>query len=290
MPAVSAADVENPRPRPEAEAAEIDGQHGRTRRATADERRDTGAHDTVRNSASGGVRPSAPHWEGRWRWYKRRVRTVETTSRRPRLRGWSHLVAAVPWAVGTVVLVALASGHPARQAGLALYGAASVWLFGVSGLYHVVTWPPRRRAAWRRLDHANIFILVAATYTPVMLTLTSPAWGISIVATVWVLAAGGIAVSFTPLAVPRGVLAGLYLLLGWVSVVAMPVLAGTVGAGGLALLLGAGLLYSMGAAAYALRRPMLVPGWFGYHELFHALVIAANALFFAFMVVEVVHH
>jgi hemolysin III len=212
------------------------------------------------------------------------------TTRRPRLRGWSHLVVALPWAIGTVVLVALAGGHPARQAGVALYGVASVWLFGVSGLYHVVTWPPHRRALLRRLDHANIFVLVAATYTPVMLTLTSPAWGISIVATVWVLALAGVVVSLTPVVLPRGALAGLYLLLGWVSVVAMPVIAVAVGVGGLMLLLGAGLLYSTGAAAYALRRPVLSPTWFGYHELFHALVIAANALFFAFMVIEVVHH
>jgi hemolysin III len=219
------------------------------------------------------------------------VRTELTpTARRPRLRGWSHLVVALPWVVGTVVLVTLAGQHPARQVGVALYGAASVWLFAVSGLYHVVTWPPPRRAALRRLDHANIFVLVAATYTPVMLTLTSAAWGISIVTTVWVLAAAGIAVSFTRVAVPRGLLAGLYLLLGWVSVVAMPVIAAAVGLGGLMLLLGAGLLYSAGAVAYALRRPALAPGWFGYHELFHALVIAANALFFVFMVVEVVHH
>jgi hemolysin III len=211
-------------------------------------------------------------------------------ARRPRLRGWSHLVVALPWAVGTVVLVALASGHPARQAGVAIYGAASVWLFGVSGLYHVVTWPPRRRATLRRLDHANIFVLVAATYTPVMLTLTSPAWGISIVTVVWVLASAGIAVSLTRLTLPRGALAGLYVLLGWVSVVAMPVIASAIGIGGLMLLLVPGLLYSAGAAAYALRRPTLMPAWFGYHELFHALVIAANALFFAFMVLEVVHH
>jgi hemolysin III len=219
------------------------------------------------------------------------VRTELTpTARRPRLRGWSHLVVALPWVVGTVVLVSLAGGHPARQAGVALYGAASVWLFAVSGLYHVVTWPPQRRAALRRLDHANIFVLVAATYTPVMLTLTSPAWGIPVVTAVWLLASAGITVTFTRIAVPRGALAGLYLLLGWVSVVAMPVIAGAVGIGGLMLLLGAGVLYSAGAVAYALRRPALVPDWFGYHELFHALVIAANALFFVFMVVEVVHH
>jgi hemolysin III len=210
--------------------------------------------------------------------------------RRPRLRGWSHLLATLPWAAGTVALAGLASGHPGRQAALALYGAASVWLFGISGVYHVVTWSPHPRAVLRRLDHANIFVLIAATYTPVMLTLTSPAWGISIVAAVWALAAAGVAVSTTRVALPRWGVAGLYLLIGWVSVIAIPVVTEAVGFGGLMLLLGAGLLYSLGAIAYALRRPVLAPSWFGYHELFHVLVVAANALFFVFMVVEVVHH
>jgi hemolysin III len=209
---------------------------------------------------------------------------------RPRLRGWSHLLVTVPWIAGTVALVGLARGHPGRQAALALYGAASVWLFGVSGVYHVVTWSPRRRAVLRRLDHANIFLLVAATYAPVMLTLATPAWGISIVAVVWTLAAAGIAVSMSHLVLPRWALAGLYLLIGWVSVIALPVVTAAVGADGLMLLLGAGFLYSLGAVAYARRRPALLPSWFGYHELFHALVIAANALLFAFMVIEVVHH
>lgn len=211
-------------------------------------------------------------------------------SARPRLRGWSHLVAALPWAGGTVVLALLASGHPGRQLALVLYGTASVWLFGISGLYHVVAWPPRRRALLRSLDHANIFVLVAATYTPVMLVLTGPEFGISIAVAVWVLAVAGVVISLTRISLPRWVSAGLYLLLGWVSVVAMPSIAAAVGLGGLSLLLAGGLLYSLGAVAYALRRPSPVPGWFGYHEVFHALVIAANALFFAFMVVEVAHH
>ena len=136
-------------------------------------------------------------------------------ARRPRLRGWSHLVATVPWTLGLVVLVALAGGHPGRQVALALYGAASVWLFLVSGLYHVITWPPHRRAVLRRLDHANIFVLVAATYTPVMLTLTGRALGISIVAGVWVLSAAGVGVSMSRIAMPRWLLAALYVLLGW---------------------------------------------------------------------------
>lgn len=213
--------------------------------------------------------------------------TAAAVEVRPRLRGWSHVVATVPWAVATVFLVVLAGGHPGRQAALLLYGAASVVLFGVSGAYHVGGWSPRRRRLLRRLDHGNIFILVASTYTPVAVTVLDGAWRISILAVVWGLAAAGYVLEVATLALPRWALALSYVLLGWVAVVAMPVIASAVGGGGLALLLLAGGLYSAGALAYALRRPTIVRGWFGYHEVFHALVIAANALFLVFMTTEV---
>lgn len=206
---------------------------------------------------------------------------------RPHLRGWSHAVATAPAAVGTVILVVLARGHVGRQFALALYGVSSVVLFGVSGLYHVGTWSPRRRALLRRLDHANIFLLVAATYTPVTLSLLNGAWMITIISTVWGLALLGICLVVPTLRVPRGLLAGCYLLQGWVAIAALPVITGVVGGGGLALMLAGGLLYTVGALAYAFKWPNPVPRWFGYHEVFHLFVIAANALFFTFMVAEV---
>lgn len=206
---------------------------------------------------------------------------------KPRLRGWSHLIATGPAVAMTVVLLALARGHTGRQFALLVYGAASVVLFAVSGLYHTINWAPRPRALLRRLDHANIFLLVAGTYTPVVLTLLTGAWMITLISVTWAIAAVGIALVVPSTRLPRQVLASLYLVQGWVAIVALPVIVGVVGYSGLALLLAAGGLYSLGAVAYVLRWPTIVKGWFGYHEVFHVFVIAANATFFGFMVAEV---
>lgn len=213
-----------------------------------------------------------------------RTATARPEEMRPRLRGWSHLAAAPIWLVLTAVLLAIAAGNAGRQVALLVYGAASVVLFAVSGAYHAGRWSPGVRRLLRRLDHGNIFVLVAATYTPIVLTLLDGAWRVSLLSAVWGVALVGFGVEVSTLAVPRSLLALWYLALGWVSLIAMPLIATVVGAGGLTLLLVAGALYTTGAVFYALRRPNPLPRWFGYHELFHVLVIAANALFFAFMV------
>ena len=215
------------------------------------------------------------------------VPTITSADLKPRLRGWSHLAAVIPAAAMTVILIALAHGHVGRQFALLTYGLTSVTLFAVSGVYHAFTWAPPRRAVLRRLDHANIFLLVAGTYTPVVLTLLSGAWMITLIAMVWAIAVVGIALIVPAMRLPRQVQAGLYVMQGWVAIIALPVIAGVVGAGGLALLLVAGGLYTVGALAYAFRWPTIVKGWFGYHEVFHVFVIAANATFFSFMVAEV---
>jgi hemolysin III len=213
-----------------------------------------------------------------------------TPTSRPRLRGWSHLAATVPAIVGTAVLVGLAHGETGRQLGLLVYGAASVLLFATSGVYHVGTWSPAVRARLRRLDHANIFILIAGTYTPVTLTLLSGAWKVAIISVVWGLAAAGVGIVVSPLHVPRWLLAACYVAIGWVAIIALPVIAAAAGPGPLLLIIGAGAMYSVGAVCYATRWPRLSPRWFGYHEVFHVLVIAANALFFTLMVVSVIPH
>ena len=218
------------------------------------------------------------------------MRPRPVTAVRPRLRGWSHLGFVLPAVVATVVLVALARGDAGRQLALLVYGASSVALFTISGLYHVGTWSPAVRARWRRLDHSTIFLLIAGTYTPIMLTVLSGGWKWAIVAVVWGLALAGVALVASPVRVPRLLLAGTYVAMGWVAIIALPVIARSVGATAMALILGAGALYSLGAACYATKRPRLSPRWFSYHEVFHVLVIGANALFYTVMIVEVVPH
>jgi hemolysin III len=208
---------------------------------------------------------------------------------KPLLRGYSHAVAAVVGGLGTAFLLARTAGDAPKLISVLVYGVSLVVLFGVSALYHVGTWSPARRALLRRLDHANIFVFIAGTGTPVAVNVLDGGWRVAVLVTLWGAALGG-AVAVAPvLRIPRGVLTGMYLLMGWVCLVAMPQVAGRVGAGAL-LLAGGGALYSVGAVMYALRRPRLWPRVFGYHEAFHLLVIAASCLFYAFVVAFVVPH
>jgi hemolysin III len=208
---------------------------------------------------------------------------------KPLLRGYSHAVFAVVAAVGTVILIVRTAGDAPKQLSVLVYGISLVVLFGVSGLYHVGTWSPRRRALLRRIDHADIFLLIAGTYTPVAVNVLGGGWRVAVLATLWGAALAGALAVAPVLRIPRWVLIGLYLLMGWVGLLVMPQVAGAVGAGVL-LLAGGGALYSVGAVIYALRRPRLWPRVFGYHEAFHLLVIAASCLFYAFVAAFVVPH
>lgn len=202
---------------------------------------------------------------------------------RPLLRGWSHAVAVVPAAAGAAVLVLSPGRSAGQRAALALYGIALILLFSISALYHRGPWSPRVRAIWRRVDHANIFLMIAATYTVVAVTLLDGLSRVAILAAVWVAALAGMTMVTAPIRLPRGAAVTLYLMTGWIAIVVVPAIASRVAPGEMALLLGGGALYSLGALTYALKRPRLWPHVFGYHEVFHLLVIAATALFFAFV-------
>ncbi|HWH32959.1 MAG TPA: hemolysin III family protein [Egibacteraceae bacterium] len=190
---------------------------------------------------------------------------------RPLLRGWSHLVAFAVMVVAGPLLVA--GARPDARWFVAAHAASLTALFGVSALYHRKLWAPGPRAIMRRLDHATIFVLIAGTYTGVGGLILSPGrrW---LLALVWLGAAAGAAVQ---VAWPerRKLAAGTAIGLGWVAVLAAPLLLDALSAGRLALLLGGGVLYSAGAVAYATKRPRLAPAVFGYHEVFHLAVIGA---------------
>jgi hemolysin III len=207
---------------------------------------------------------------------------------KPRLRGWSHAVATVPALTGTIILLAAAHGNRAMQLSLAVYGVALVLLFGVSAAYHLPSWSPLWKARWRRFDHAMIFVMIAGTYTAVVGNLLDGWPRFAILAAIWSLAVGGVVLCVSPVRLPRPAFAATYVAVGWVAIAAMPLLVERLGVQGLLFLLAGGGLYSVGAVVYALRRPMLWPRVFGYHELFHLLVIAASAVFFAFIAADVV--
>jgi hemolysin III len=198
---------------------------------------------------------------------------------KPRLRGVFHQYAFFVSLASGTLLVLLAATTRASVAA-AIYAASVSALFGVSALYHRVTWngPARRRL--RRLDHAMIFLLIAGTYTPVALLVLKGTLATVVLAVVWGGAVAGTVLELAWTGAPRWLGGTVYLALGWVAVVAMPQLFAQLGVAGGLLIVAGGLVYSAGAAVYALRRPDPVPAVFGYHEVFHLLVIAGVAAHF----------
>ncbi|HEY8739303.1 MAG TPA: hemolysin III family protein [Candidatus Dormibacteraeota bacterium] len=206
---------------------------------------------------------------------------------KPLLRGYSHAIAAPAAVVATILLLRTSDGHPDRQVALAIYGVTLVLLFVGSATYHIGRWGPTAGRILQRVDHGNIFLVIAGTYTPVAVALLAGSSRVLILGAVWVLALTGAAISLLGLTVPRGVLAGLYIGVGWVAIFVAPTIFRAVGIPGSALLLGAGAVYTMGALCYAFRWPNPWRRVFGFHEVFHLMVIAASALFVAFMAVYV---
>ncbi|GAC1629694.1 MAG: hemolysin III family protein [Ktedonobacteraceae bacterium] len=207
---------------------------------------------------------------------------------KPLLRGYLHAFATVFAIVGTVFLLVLSKGDVPKQLSLLIYGISSILLFGWSALYHIGTWSIPRRALLRRIDHANIFVLIAGTYTPIVFNIMIGAWRTGILTVIWTLAIIGVATAAPAVHLPRWITAMLYVITGWVVVAALPELVAQVGIKGMSLLLLAGILYTLGAIVYALRKPTLWSRFFSFHEVFHLATILANGAFFAFMVMYVV--
>jgi len=196
-----------------------------------------------------------------------------STDVKPRLRGVLHAIAAPLALVGGIVLVLVANSTAARV-GAALFAVTSVVLFTTSATYHLGAWVPRTKAILRRMDHTNIFLIIAGTYTPLSLLLLPPDQATVLLSVVWGGAIAGVLIRNFWLSAPRWVYVPIYVALGWAAVFYLPGFAGG-GALILGLIIAGGLLYSVGAAVYATKWPRLSPRWFGFHEVFHSLTIAA---------------
>ncbi len=205
---------------------------------------------------------------------------VDPVPVKPRLRGVSHQYAFFPAAALSTALVVLAEGARAR-AGASVYAVGICGLFGISALYHRGAWSPAAARWLRRADHSMIFCFIAASYTPLALLVLHGTLSTVLLVVVWSGAAAGVALKFVWLDAPDWLAALLYVLLGWTAVAAGPALYDALGPLRMALLALGGLLYTVGAVVYARQRPDPSPAVFGYHELFHALVIAAAAAHFA---------
>jgi hemolysin III len=199
---------------------------------------------------------------------------------RPRLRGVFHQYAFFASLLLGAVLVVGSSG-PAERTSAIVFATALAAMFGISALYHRITWRPRTRLWMRRLDHAAIYLLIAGTYTPFALLALTDVWRWTILPVVWGGALVAIVLKLAWVDAPKWLAVAIGIALGWIGVVALPQLWAHAGLTGVALLLAGGILYTGGAIVYARRRPDPVPAVFGYHELFHALVIAAAACQYA---------
>jgi hemolysin III len=184
----------------------------------------------------------------------------------------------VSLASGTLLVLLAATTRASVAA--AIYAASVAALFGVSALYHRVTWNGPARRRMRRLDHSMIFLLIAGTYTPLGLLVLQGTLATVVLAVVWGGALAGIVLELAWTSAPRWFGGTVYLVLGWVAVVAMPQLFARLGVTGGLLIVAGGLIYSAGAVVYGLRRPDPAPAVFGYHEVFHLLVIAGAVAHF----------
>ena len=194
----------------------------------------------------------------------------------PRLRGWLHLICfflSVP--AGAVAIASAASGR-ARVAAL-VYALGMTAMFGVSAAYHRRRWSPAGRTRMRRIDHGTIFVMIAGSYTPLCLLALDGTSGSLILTAVWTGAAFGYFLALTGIA-EKAVLGLLcYIGLGWAMVLALPELSRELSTTGIALLFAGGVLYTLGGIVLGTHRPNPSPTWFGYHEVWHAMVVVACA-------------
>ena len=201
----------------------------------------------------------------------------------PSLRGVSHAAAFVLAVAAAVVLLVLADGTRATVA-VVVYGVALVALFGGSALYHRWPGPRRFKPLLRRIDHSTIFVFIAASYTPVALIVMDGPTAWVLLVGGWAGAIAGVVFSLGWIDAPRPLVAGSYLALGCLAVIAVPQLVSALDAVPVVLFAAGGILYSAGAVVYARKRPNPWPRTFGFHEVFHALVILAAAAHYVALV------
>jgi len=201
---------------------------------------------------------------------------------KPRLRGWLHLASAPLTLAAGVVLVALSPSAPTRI-GSAVYAASALLLFTVSAVYHRGRWSPRMHGFLRRFDHANIFLLIAGSYTPFTLLLLEGSERTLLLAVIWSVAVLGVLFKVLWIGAPRWLYIPIYLGMGWVAVFFVPAFADGsrerlgvgIGTAVLLLIIIGGALYTAGGVVYGFKRPNPWPRWFGFHEVFHTFTILA---------------
>jgi len=209
-----------------------------------------------------------------------KIQPIETILvKKPLLRGWFHAVATLGAIILTVALCWMSRDDLPRMISMLIFGLSMIELYTVSATYHIGNWPLSQRRVLRTIDHANIFILIAGTYTPLCFNVLDGWFRIAMLLLVWLLAALGVCLSFFTLKLPRWVLASLYIGMGWVAILALPVFITKLPWTALATLALGGILYTIGAVIYARKKPNPFPKVLGFHEIFHLFVIAGGVAF-----------
>ena len=193
---------------------------------------------------------------------------------KPKLRGWLHAITSPLALASAVVLIVLAPSWQATVAALA-FGASAVAVFTTSAVYHRGNWSVRAERWLKRADHANIFVLIAGTYTPFAVLALSGTTRVVVLVAVWSVAVLGVAFRLLWVDAPRWLYLVVYLGLGWAASAVVPQLLHGAGVAAFVLLVVGGALYTTGGVVYGIRRPNPSPQWFGFHEVFHALTVAA---------------
>jgi hemolysin III len=192
----------------------------------------------------------------------------------------SHFAAAGAALLGTVLLLAWHGSTPTRAAAILIYGASLVGLFLASGTYHSLSASPRAGMALRKVDHTAIYVLIAGTYTPFCLVAFTGFWKWGLLAVIWALALAGIIVKLFIIRTPRWVTAGVYIVMGWLSVAAAGEFLRRLEPATFGWMLAGGLLYTFGAIIYITKKGDFYPGVFGFHEVWHIFVILGAAAHF----------
>lgn len=187
--------------------------------------------------------------------------------------GLTHLCGALFFAIGMVALLIAGRGNLAKEISLAVYGAGLILLFSASAAYHLYNGDAKRLLVLRKFDHSSIYVLIAASYTPMCVIAFRGAWQWGLLAVIWGLALIGIAVKVFVIKGPRWLTAGIYLLMGWLSLASIGEMMATLSIASIVWLVAGGAIYSLGAVIYITKKMDFKPGVFGFHEVWHIFVL-----------------
>lgn len=201
--------------------------------------------------------------------------------------GLTHFCGAIGAAFGLAALLIMGHDSMVKAVSLVIYGISLILMFSASSAYHLVTASPKVIGALRKIDHSAIFVLIAGSYTPLCLNFFHGFWQWGLMAIVWGMAVIGIIVKLFVINAPRWVSAGIYLVMGWLSALAIPEMVSSMPINALFGLLLGGIFFTLGAIVYIFRKPDIYPGIFGFHEVWHIFVILGCACHFIVMALYV---